>query len=214
MAVISNSIHQVSYNTTQPALRITALECGVGYSLKVMSFNGTCISQPTELPAWQSKGTVDCFCNKCLEFLEMCWTDISPSAPCVPTNVVVGGNCSHNFAEVTWQASRGALSYQATATDEDGRRWLCSSNETTCRLGGLVCSQVYSIGVTASKDSCSSNDSAAVMLKTGRASKKKERQCSADDLNLNNKYRCVFTQRPALHLSSMCQWIVRITLPR
>lgn len=58
MAVISNSIHQVSYNTTEPALRIGALECGVDYSLTVMSFNGTCVSQPTELPVWQSKGTL------------------------------------------------------------------------------------------------------------------------------------------------------------
>lgn len=58
MAVISNSIHQVSYNTTEAVLRIGALECGVDYSLTVMSFNGTCVSQPTELPAWQSKGAL------------------------------------------------------------------------------------------------------------------------------------------------------------
>lgn len=58
VAVISNSSHRVSYNTTELALRISALECGVDYSLTVMSFNDTCVSQPTELPAWQSTGAL------------------------------------------------------------------------------------------------------------------------------------------------------------
>lgn len=56
MAVLSNSSKRVSYNTTEPALRISSLECGVDYSLTVMSFNGSCVSQPTELPVWKSKG--------------------------------------------------------------------------------------------------------------------------------------------------------------
>lgn len=55
MAVISSGIRHVSYNTTEPVLKIGALECGVDYSLTVMSYNGTCVSQPTQLPAWQSK---------------------------------------------------------------------------------------------------------------------------------------------------------------
>lgn len=87
----------------------------------------------------------------------------------MPTHVVVRGNCSQSFAEVSWRASSGALSYQATASDEDGQRLLCSSSQTSCRLEGLVCSQVYSIGVTASKDNCSSNESSAVTLQTGKA---------------------------------------------
>lgn len=55
MAVISHSNSHASYNTTGPALQISSLECGVDYSLTVMSFNGTCVSQPTELPVRQSK---------------------------------------------------------------------------------------------------------------------------------------------------------------
>lgn len=71
MAVISNSNTQESYNTTEPSLRISALECGVDYSLTVMSFNGTCVSQPTELPIGQSKAAL--LCNKfiCYQFHEM-----------------------------------------------------------------------------------------------------------------------------------------------
>lgn len=55
MTVISNSNNQMSYNTTEPALRINTLECGLDYTLKVMSFHGTCVSRPSVLPVWQSK---------------------------------------------------------------------------------------------------------------------------------------------------------------
>lgn len=91
------------------------------------------------------------------------------SVPCVPTNVTVKGTCSQDFAEVAWTASLGALSYQASAKAEAVQHVLCSSNKTTCRLEGLMCSQVYSIGVTALKDNCYSNESAAVTLKTGKS---------------------------------------------
>lgn len=92
---------------------------------------------------------------------------ISPSAPCVPTNVVVSRNCGQSFAQVTWQASRGALSYQASAKDEDGQRFSCTSNETACKLEGLMCSQVYSVGVIAMDNKCNSNESVAEILHTG-----------------------------------------------
>lgn len=92
---------------------------------------------------------------------------ISPSAPCVPTNVVVSRNCGQSFAQVTWQASRGALSYQASAKDEDGQRLSCTSNETACKLEGLMCSQVYSVGVIAMDNKCNSNESVAEILHTG-----------------------------------------------
>nr|XP_046247875.1 uncharacterized protein LOC124060678 [Scatophagus argus] len=141
IAVISNGNTQTSYNTTEPALRVNTLECGLDYTLKVTSFNGTCISQPSVLPVWQP--------------------------PCVPTDVVVRKNCSQSFAQVTWRASRGALSYRAAAEDEDGRRLLCSSNETSCRLEGLMCGQVYSVGVTAMDDNCSSAESSAKIIRTG-----------------------------------------------
>lgn len=94
-----------------------------------------------------------------------------PTVPCVPTDVAVRRNCGQGYAQVTWQASQGSVSYQAAATDKEGQRFLCSSNETTCRLEGLMCSQVYSIGVTAMKANCSSNESTAETLKTGKMEK-------------------------------------------
>ncbi|XP_044055462.1 uncharacterized protein LOC122877670 [Siniperca chuatsi] len=140
ITVISNSNKQMSYNTTKPVLRINTLECGLDYTLKVMSFNGSCVSQPTVLPVWQT--------------------------PCVPTNVVVKKNCGQSFVQVTWQASRGALYYQATAKSKDGGPLLCSSNETSCKLEGLMCSQVYNVGVTAMDNNCTSNESYTRILLT------------------------------------------------
>lgn len=55
ITVISNSNKKVSYNTTKPALMISTLECGYDYTVKVMSFNGTCVSRPSVLPVRQSK---------------------------------------------------------------------------------------------------------------------------------------------------------------
>lgn len=93
---------------------------------------------------------------------------LSSSAPCAPTNMAVGRNCGQSFAQVTWSASLGALSYQAAAKDKDGQRLLCSSNGTSCRLEGLMCSQVYSVAVTAMDDNCSSNESSVEIIQTGQ----------------------------------------------
>jgi len=92
----------------------------------------------------------------------------SPSAPCVPTQVMAPRTCGQTFVHVSWNASRGALRYRAAAVDDDGNRLTCSSNETSCMLEGLVCSRVYSVGVSAVDDTCSSNASSANTLRAGR----------------------------------------------
>lgn len=56
ITVISNSSEKLmTYNTSEPALRVNTLECGRDYMLKVMSYNGTCVSWPSVLPVSQSK---------------------------------------------------------------------------------------------------------------------------------------------------------------
>lgn len=85
----------------------------------------------------------------------------------MPTNVTVTKNCSQDFVEVTWQASRGALSYRVTAMDSDDQQ-VCFSDEPSCRLEGLACSQVYNVRVTAVDNTCSSNESSPVILRTGK----------------------------------------------
>ncbi|XP_074491158.1 uncharacterized protein fndc7b [Sebastes fasciatus] len=138
--VASNGNNTMTYSTTEPGLTITSLECGLDYTLKVMSFNSTCVSRPTVLSIMET--------------------------PCVPTNVMTMTNCGKSDVQVTWSASRGALRYKAVAMDEDGKRLMCSSNETSCMLEGLMCSRVYSVGVTAMDDNCTSNESSVETLRT------------------------------------------------
>jgi len=50
ITVISDSDKQMThYNTTEPKLSVNLNECGQEYTVKVMSFNESCISFPSEL---------------------------------------------------------------------------------------------------------------------------------------------------------------------
>lgn len=91
-----------------------------------------------------------------------------PPAPCVPSNVVVNRNCNQSFMEVAWQASRGAKNYLAAAVGKDGSHLQCVSNMTSCRMDGLICSQVYDVSVAAVDDTCTSTGSPTVTHPTGK----------------------------------------------
>ncbi|XP_075901618.1 uncharacterized protein fndc7b isoform X2 [Nelusetta ayraudi] len=140
ISILSSGNSQMTYNTTEAELRISQLECGLDYSVKVMSYYGACVSLPSVRPVRQ--------------------------IPCVPTDVMVSSNCGQSFAQVTWRSSLGAASYQVSAEDKDGRRSFCFSNETSCRLESLTCGQVYDIGVAALGNNCSSNQSYADTVQT------------------------------------------------
>jgi len=82
--------------------------------------------------------------------------------------VVAKRNCGQRFVEVTWQASRGAKNYTAAALDGHGNRLECVSNETSCRLEGITCGQVYNISVVAIDDKCTSMRSTTEKLVIGK----------------------------------------------
>lgn len=86
----------------------------------------------------------------------------------MPTNVVVRRNCSQNVLEVAWQASRGAINYTAAAVAKGGSRLECVSNNTSCRIDSLMCSQVYSVTVAAVDNSCTSTVTPMVKRPTGK----------------------------------------------
>lgn len=69
--------------------------------------------------------------------------------------------------EVTWDASQGAKNYIVTAVGNDGSHLECVSNETSCDVEGVSCSQVYSISVAATDDTCSGPESPQVQQITG-----------------------------------------------
>ncbi|XP_029988577.1 fibronectin-like [Sphaeramia orbicularis] len=69
--------------------------------------------------------------------------------------------CGQSYVEVTWEASHGAEYYKAAAEDKDGHDLHCMSNGTSCRLEGLMCSQMYTIGVSAADSYCTSRPTLA-----------------------------------------------------
>lgn len=62
IVVVSNGNWNMSYTTTMPGLTITTLKCGLDYTLKVMSFNSTCVSRPTVLSIRESKRALSQMC--------------------------------------------------------------------------------------------------------------------------------------------------------
>ncbi|XP_027882788.1 uncharacterized protein fndc7b [Xiphophorus couchianus] len=139
IAVISGANKTTTqYNTTQPGLLIGSQDCGQQYTVKVMSFNQSCVSFSSQT-----------------YFKE---------APCVPTNVLANRSCGQKFVDVAWQSSRGAQNYTVTAVDGQGSRLTCVSTETSCRLDGVKCSNIYNVSVVAMDDLCSSMRSTPVKL--------------------------------------------------
>uniref|UniRef100_A0A8C5EQG5 Fibronectin type-III domain-containing protein n=1 Tax=Gouania willdenowi TaxID=441366 RepID=A0A8C5EQG5_GOUWI len=138
--VISNTSTHMTFNSTEPVLSIDTLGCGKEYAVSVTSFINTCTSFAAETTIRE--------------------------APCVPTNLITTRTCSQSFVDVMWQESRGAKNYTAAAVDVDGGRLECVSNQTNCRLEGIMCGQVYNISVAAVDGTCTSTGSPSVRLET------------------------------------------------
>ncbi|KAJ8274470.1 hypothetical protein COCON_G00090950 [Conger conger] len=125
-------------NSTDMSCSISSLDCGRSYTVTVLSVNGSCLSMPSRDVVIQE-------------------------APCVPTNVTTERSCADS-AVARWEASRGAQHYTAIAVSDSGHRTECSTNDTACDLSGLLCGEVYTVGVVAVNDNCTSPQSQTVQL--------------------------------------------------
>ncbi|XP_065142693.1 fibronectin type III domain-containing protein 7-like [Paramisgurnus dabryanus] len=132
---------QVYCNSTEPFCSVSALQCGESYSVQVRSYNGTCLSMPTE-------------------------SLVIKEVPCVPTDVILKRMCANSSVEVSWNGNYGAQSYVAIAVDDSGNSSKCYSNTTTCSFTNPRCSSVYFIRVRAVNNNCSSLESQNVTLHT------------------------------------------------
>ncbi|XP_036412774.1 mucin-5AC-like [Colossoma macropomum] len=128
-------------NSTEPHCSVEQLDCGKAYNVMVLAAHGTCQSAPSQ------QITVE-------------------QVPCVPTNVSVSRVCGATSVDITWAPSTGAHTYIAIAIDTHGQTSQCVSNGTSCSITNLTCSQVYSMGVIAANDNCSSRLSQTVSLYT------------------------------------------------
>lgn len=70
------------------------------------------------------------------------------------SSVSVDYSCTTHSVMVQWAAVFGAESYEATAVGEDGTQLRCSSQSTSCDIGGLSCGQMFVVHVTPTSDNC------------------------------------------------------------
>ncbi|KAJ8376161.1 hypothetical protein SKAU_G00067410 [Synaphobranchus kaupii] len=136
----SNGDQIYRHNSTDARSSFDSLECGRPYTVTVKSVNGTCLSMASR--------------------------ELIREVPCVPTNVTAERSCGDSSVEVTWEASQGARYYNAVAVGYSGHTAQCSSNGTACSIPDLRCSQVYTVGVVAVDDNCTSLQSQTVTLHT------------------------------------------------
>lgn len=92
---------------------------------------------------------------------------ISTSEPCPPNNVQTSVQCENNMGVVTWEASVGAVGYEAHLAGRDGHSLSCRTTDTFCNVEGLHCGIVYYTNVIAIGDTLNSSVSTTSLLVSG-----------------------------------------------
>uniref|UniRef100_A0A3B3IE65 Fibronectin type-III domain-containing protein n=2 Tax=Oryzias latipes TaxID=8090 RepID=A0A3B3IE65_ORYLA len=131
--------HNSSCSSMGSSCNLDDLVCGQKYSVVVEAINAGCpgpASAPTFLTA----------------------------EPCIPMNISTHYNAS--AAWVTWSAAAGASSYTVQAVTDSVAPVTCGGSNSSCHLGGLQCSRMYNVTVTAHNQACSSLPSETTHLLT------------------------------------------------
>lgn len=95
------------------------------------------------------------------------YSSFSLTAPCKPSNLSVGLQCSSNVALVTWGNSGPDQNQIVTAVDTKGLVTTCNSSSSSCTFDQLGCGKKYIIGVVGYTNSCSSEPTVSSELNTG-----------------------------------------------
>ncbi|KAM7379235.1 hypothetical protein PAMP_004800 [Pampus punctatissimus] len=144
--VISRGMGQPLHcNSTETQCTMGGLVCGSSYVVVVFSVTGTCFSLPS------TEVTVQ-------------------TLPCPPTNITAVHTCSPDPVPVSWVASNSAKYYTAVAMSSTGHRSECTTNKTSCSFSGLLCGEVYTIGVAGADDNCTGQQSDTVSVYTAPCS--------------------------------------------
>ncbi len=93
-----------------------------------------------------------------------------PSEPCPPSNVQTSVQCQSDVGTVSWEASVGAVAYEARLAGRNGHSLSCYTNSTFCYVEGLHCGIVYYTNVIAIGEKLNSSVSTAVLLVSGTQS--------------------------------------------
>ncbi|XP_072276183.1 fibronectin type III domain-containing protein 7-like [Pyxicephalus adspersus] len=78
------------------------------------------------------------------------------TVPCIPESVNTAMDCVSNSALVSWSQSSGALNYTSSLIGLQGKRYNCSSQETSCWVQDIECGEEYTLAMMAQNEVCSS----------------------------------------------------------
>ncbi|XP_035863315.1 uncharacterized protein LOC116038126 [Sander lucioperca] len=84
--------------------------------------------------------------------------------PCPPNDVRTSVQCQSDVGIVSWEASFGAVGYEARLAGRDGHSLSCYTNDTFCNVKGLHCGVVYYTRVMAIGETLNSSLSTTVLL--------------------------------------------------
>ncbi|KAF7202765.1 putative LOC107392962-like protein [Nothobranchius furzeri] len=110
------------------------LHCGQNYTVNVVAFDYTCTSMPSN-------------------------RTIIRMAPCIPNNLKSSFNCTTKVGSLTWNASKTAEFYIATAETISGYKVQLSTNNTKAYFSEFACGQQYFLSVQAADSVCTSRSS-------------------------------------------------------
>lgn len=90
-----------------------------------------------------------------------------PPEPCPPDNLQTAVQCHNDMAIVTWEASVGAVGYEALLAGRDGHGLSCYTNNTFCNIEGLHCGITYYANIIAVGETLNSSTSNTILLLSG-----------------------------------------------
>ncbi|XP_040264694.1 mucin-3A-like [Bufo bufo] len=78
------------------------------------------------------------------------------TASCAASNIGAQHICGSDYADITWEAAPGEVTYTAMLSTEEGGKSICNTSDSRCTIYGLICGQKYAVMVETSGPSCSS----------------------------------------------------------
>ncbi|XP_043942820.1 uncharacterized protein LOC122814297 [Protopterus annectens] len=131
-SAVSEDGDSYSCNTTDTSCDFVDVQCGEKYLITLMANDSKCNSHIQTVATLQT-------------------------APCIPENGYAELDCSTNIIAVSWNQSKGAVNYIATAVAPNGLNYSCETTSTACTIEDAECGQTYVIDVTATDSNCSSS---------------------------------------------------------
>ncbi|CAL8396350.1 unnamed protein product [Boreogadus saida] len=134
----------VSCDTIDTNCGMRGLNCSQLYNVSVHAHNGAC--------------------NDSVVSLE---PEVIQTEPCAPNGVLARVECAADAAVVSWESSRGALSYVVHMDGRSGHSLSCHAVTTSCTLDGVRCGAVYYVSVAALGDRLNSTGFNTVVMASG-----------------------------------------------